>query len=181
MQTTPCWWFIWKTKICSVGSTFKTPPHALWLIPFPLFSLQQWSTTVHAAGLKNIPSANEGPTQYTVVSSVAHVITGWKNTDTRRSTSAPQVFACCSCMPVLASFFRQYRRKRKKSDAPCEPHQGRPGLGTFPGLRLESGCSLTHDRKISVQTAWRGTNPPLKSLLKIHEKHILSPKTTSTI
>lgn len=55
-------------------------------------------------------------------------------------------------MSVLASFSDSIAGNEKKLDAAREPHQGRPGLGTFPGLRLGSGCALTHGTKIPVPT-----------------------------
>lgn len=134
---TPCWWFIWQTKICSLGSTFKTP-HALWLTPFLLCFLYS-STIAHTAGLKNIPSAVKGTAQYSVVSPAAHVITGWKSTDTRGDRSGHNTFVCWCYM--LAQALLSGNGAKEERDSESELHGAGWDLGHSRDFLMGCGWS----------------------------------------
>lgn len=152
VQATPCWWFIWHTKICSLGSTFKTPSrtvtHSLFL---SVFSLQQYNYA-HCRPQEH-SLCREGTAQYRVVSPAAHVIKRWKSTDARRDRDLllKHLFTNVTC---LCTFFvvRKTVQRRKGILEVSYIAAGRD-LGHSQDFIMGSSCSLTHDAKISIQPA----------------------------
>lgn len=91
-----------ENMLYSLGSTLKNPSHTLWLTPFLLCFLSS-STITHTARLKNIPIAVEERHNTVLFSPAAHVIKGWKSTDTCSDISVPKtVDVTCLCKLLLS-------------------------------------------------------------------------------
>lgn len=144
---TPCWWFIWHTKICSLGSTFKTS-HALWLTAI-LRGFLSSSTITHTAGLKNIPSAVKE--QHNTIQCCSPGCTCDKELEkywhSQRQRSVPTTFVRWCYMFVHASVSGSNTKEER--DSGSELHRAGQDLGHSQDFLMESGCSLTHDTNIS--------------------------------
>lgn len=152
---TPCWWFIRHTKICFTlwDQPWKTPHTHCDSLPF--FSVFAPAVQLHTHCPPEEHSlCRRGTAQYGVVSPAAHVIKGWKSTDTRSDRSVPKtVDVTCLCKLLLSG---------KRCEGGKGPWKwtawGRSGLGTFPGLLngiwlfSDSWCKYLHPATTKLQT-----------------------------